>query len=118
MPRSKYGRLVLTEVLVEAGLALIHEAECSEHMTKLRRACQARDGLMVALLALCPIRRKNFAALEIGGSFAQIKDQWWILLAASDTKERRADERAVDELLTPVIDRYVTEHRPILARSN
>jgi hypothetical protein len=38
VPRSKYGRLVLTEVLVEAGLALIHEAECSEHMTKLRRA--------------------------------------------------------------------------------
>jgi hypothetical protein len=29
-------------------------------------------GLMVALLALCPIRRKSFAALEIGHSFIQI----------------------------------------------
>ena len=29
-PRSKFDRLVLTEVLVEAGLTLIHEAEHSQ----------------------------------------------------------------------------------------
>ena len=70
-PRSKFDRLVLTEVLVEAGLTLIHEAEITPHLTELARACQVRNGLMVALLALCPIRRKNFAALEIGRSFVE-----------------------------------------------
>ena len=117
-PRSKFDRLVLTEVLVEAGLALIHEAEHSRNMTKLARACQVRNGLMVALNALCPIRRKNFTALEIGRSFVKIQDRWWIVLSAAETKEKRADERPVDELLTAVIDRYLAQHRPVLARSN
>jgi hypothetical protein len=85
-PRSKFDRLVLPEVLVEAGLTLIQEAAQSQ-MTKLARACQVRSGLMVALLALCPIRRKNFAALEIGRSFVKIRGTWWIVLSASETKE-------------------------------
>jgi integrase len=117
-PRSKFDRLVLTEVLVEAGLTLIHEAEITPHLTELARACQVRNGLMVALLALCPIRRKNFAALQIGRSFVKIKGTWWIVLSASETKENRPDERPIDELLTPVIDRYLGQHRPVLARTD
>jgi integrase len=117
-PRSKFDRLILTEVLVEAGLTLIHEAEHSRNLTKLARACQVRNGLMVALLALCPIRRKNFAALEIGRSFVEIHGTWWIVLSASETKEKRADERPINELLKPVIDRYLGQHRPVLARSD
>jgi len=117
-PRSKFDRLVLTEVLVEAGLTLIHEAEISRNLTQLARATQARNGLMVALLALCPIRRKNFAALEIDRSFVEIQGTWWIVLSASETKEKRADERPINELLTPVIDRYLCHHRPVLARTD
>jgi integrase len=117
VPRSKFDRVVLTEVLVEAGLTLFHEAECSSNMTKLARATQVRNGLMVALLALCPIRRKNFAALQLGRSFVNIHGLWWIVLSSSETKERRADERPVDELLNPLIDRYLGQDRPVLARS-
>jgi integrase len=87
-------------------------------MTKLARAYQVRNGLMVALLAFCPIRRKNFAALEVGRSFIKIGGQWWIILSAAETKERRADERPVDELLTPIIDRYLAQHHPVLAHSD
>jgi site-specific recombinase XerD len=117
-PRSKFDRLVLAEVLVEAGLTLMHEAELSETMTDLERACQFRNGLMVALLGFCPIRRKNFTALEIGRSFVKIRGKWWIVLSASETKEKRVDERTVDELLTPFIDRYVNQYRQVLARSD
>ena len=117
-PRWKFDRLVSTETLVEAGLTLIQEAEHSRHMSKFARAKQVRNGLMVALLALCPIRRKNFATLEIGRSFVEIKGTWWIVLSASETKEKRADERPLNELLKPVIDRYIDQHRPVLARSD
>ena len=116
-PRSKFDRLVSTETLVEAGLTLIQEAEHVRHMSKFARAKQVRNGLMVALLALCPIRRKNFAALEIGRSFVEIKGTWWIVLSASETKEKRADERPLNGLLKPVVDRYIDQHRPVLARS-
>jgi integrase len=117
-PRSKFGRLVLSEVLVQAGLKLIHEAEYRRDLTKLARARRVRNGLMVALLAFCPIRRKNFAGLEIGRSFVKIRGEWWILLSASETKEKRPDERRVNEILTPIIDRYLDQYRPVLARSD
>ena len=117
-PRSKFDRSVLTEVLVEAGLTLIHEAETAPRLSGLARARQVRNGLMVALLGLCSIRLKNFAALEIGRSFVEIKGKWWIVLRASETKENRADERPVDDMLKPAIDRYLTEYRPVLAGAN
>ena len=117
-PRSKTDRLVLTEVLVEAGLTLIAEAEAASQLSMLARARQVRNGLMMVLLALCPIRLKNFAALEIGRTFVQNKGRWWIVLSPSETKERRADERPIDDLIRPVIDRYLSLCRPVLARSD
>jgi len=117
-PRSKNDRLVLTEVLIEAGLTLIAEAEATADLTKLARARIVRNGLMVALLACCPIRLKNFAALEIGRSFVNVNGDWWIVLAGSETKEARPDERPVPDFLNPEIDRYVQTYRPILARTD
>jgi integrase len=114
-PRSKTNRWVLTEVLVKAGLTLITEAENSPKMSKLVQARQVRNGLMVAMLAMHPIRLKNFAALEIGRSLVEIKGSWWIVLSASDTKEDRPDERRVDDLLKPALDRYLRKYRPVQA---
>ncbi len=114
-PRSKAHRWVLTEVLVEAGLTLITDAENSRRMSKLGQARQVRNGLMVAMLAMHPIRLKNFAALEIGRSLVEIKGSWWIVLSASETKEDRPDERRIDDLLQPALDRYLKKHRPALA---
>jgi len=114
-PRSKFDRVVTTEVLVAAGLGFIHEAESCPKLTELARACQVRNGLMVASLAFCPIRLKNFVSLEIGRSFIQIQGTWWIVLSAAETKENRPDERPINGLLTPVIDRYLGEYRSVLA---
>jgi hypothetical protein len=70
-PRSKFDRLVLTGRLVEAGMTLVVEAErFARH--DLGRARGVRNGVMIALLALCPIRLKNFAALEMGHTFKEI----------------------------------------------
>ncbi|MBR1287728.1 site-specific integrase [Bradyrhizobium sp. AUGA SZCCT0177] len=114
-PRSKTNRWVLTEVLVEAGLTLIAEAENSRRMSKLGQARQVRNGLMVAMLAMHPVRLKNFAALEIGRSLVEIKGSWWIVLSATETKEDRPDERRIDDLLQPALDRYLKKYRPFLA---
>jgi site-specific recombinase XerD len=113
-PRSKFNRLVETNILVDAGMTLM--AEAATHRSALARARQFRNGLMIALLALHLIRLKNFAALEIGRTFRKVKDTWWIILPASETKEKRADERPVVPYLTRWIERYLHTHRPILAR--
>ena len=117
-PRSKANRWVLTEVLVEAGLTLIAEAENSRRMSKLGQARQVRNALMVAMLAMHPIRLKNFADLEIGRNFVEIKGSWWIVLSASETKEGRPDERRIDDLLQPALDRYLKKYRPFLAEAD
>ena len=117
-PKSKFGRLVYTNVLIDAGMMLMAEVDAATHCSALARARQFRNGLMVAMLAFHPIRPKNFAALEIGRSFKQVNGSWWIVLSNSETKEKRTDERLVDPYLTPWIDRYLSVHRPVLARTD
>jgi integrase len=113
-PRSKADRLILTDVLVECGLTLMAEAEQSKSLSPLEQARQFRNGLMVALLALHPIRLKNFASLAIGRTIKEIDRHWWIVLSAKDTKENRTDERQIDQALTAQFDRYLRIHRPKL----
>ncbi len=116
VPRSKFDRLVFTERLVEAGLTLVAEAErfASDDLV---RARGVRNGLMIALLALRPIRPKNFAALEIGHTFRKVGGTWWIALPGTLTKSRRPDERRVPEILYRPIDLYLHQSRPVLLRS-
>jgi integrase len=117
-PRSKSDRLVLAEVLVEAGLTLMAEAESSATLLRLAKARQFRNGLMVAMLALHPIRLKNFASLEIGRNLVSIDGWWWIVLSATETKESRTDERRIDELIAPAVETYLSKYRPLLEDRN
>ena len=95
-PRSKLNRFVYTEQIVKAGLTLILEAK-DFTKTPVKRARAIRNGLMLALLAGNPIRRKNFASLEIGQTFRKIEGQWWICVTASATKtKQRPEERPPD----------------------
>ena len=114
-PRSKFDRLVFTGRLVEAGLTLVAEAQFAS--SELVRVRSVRNGLMIALLALCPIRIKNFAALEIGHTFKEVHGSWWIALPSISTKSRRPDERRVPELLNHSIDMYLNQSRPLLIGS-
>jgi len=113
-PRSKYGRLVFTGRIVEAGLTLMTEAQQFAENDP-ARARGVRNGLIIALLALSPIRLKNFAALQIGHTFKQVHGSWWIALPSIATKSRRApEERRVPEFLNPWIEIYLDKSRPIL----
>ena len=115
IPRSKAGRLVLTERLVEAGLTLIQEAEMFGK-TPRAKALGARNGLMIALLALHPVRIKNFAALSIGDTFVQINGRWWLQIPSDDTKTGGIDQRQVPDFITEVLKRYLQVHRQVLCR--
>ena len=108
-PRPKYHRIVSSDRLLALGLQLIRRGETSIHLIELARARLMRDGLMIALLALCPIRLRNLAELCIGRQIRRIGETWWIILEAAETKTGRPDERPVPEILTGPIDRWL-EH--------
>jgi len=112
-PRDKTDRLVLADRLLEAGLTLIQEAE-SFAPTPMRRARGVRNGLMVALLALHPLRIKNFATLRIGESIKKTEGHWWLITDIKNTKTSRRDERRVPQFMTEIIDRYVRQYRQLL----
>jgi integrase len=115
-PRSKFDRLVLTERLVEAGLTLVVEAQQFAG-NDFARARGIRNGLMIALLAVCPNRLKNFSTLEIGHTFKHVHGSWWTAVPGTLTKSRRPDERRVPEWLNSAIDLYLNQSRPVLLRS-
>jgi len=112
-PRPKYHRIVLSGRLLALGLELIRRGETSTHLTELARARLVRDGLMIALLSLCPIRLRNLAELHVGRQLRRIGDTWWIILEAAETKTGRPDERPVPEILTSHIDRWLKHWRTL-----
>lgn len=113
-PRSKYDRLVFTDQLAEAGLTLIGEARRFA-TSEFKRAVGIRNGLMLATLALCPIRLKNFAALEMGSTFRDLDGSWWITLPKQATKsKKRPEERRLPDFMRPVVDLYISEARSAL----
>jgi integrase len=71
---------------------------------------------MIALLALCPIRRKNFAALQVGTTFRQVKGQWWIALCGRETKIGSPEERPIADWMNPYIELYLNKARPVLLK--
>ncbi len=113
VPRNKFERLVLSDRLVEAGLTLVAEAGTYAKST-FERAKGIRNGLMIALLAVCPIRIKNFAALEINATFKEVDGNWWITLPFKSTKTKSLEERPVPEFLNHAIDLCLKQARPVL----
>jgi integrase len=116
-PSTKAARIIPSSRLLRLGLELIERARASTTGTKLQIARLHRDGLMIAMLALCPIRLKNFASLQIGKHLRKIDDHWWIILAAEETKTGRADERPLPAILTPIIDQWIDTYRLCFLRS-
>jgi integrase/recombinase XerD len=104
--------LKLSDALLDLGLDLIDKATSS---TGLRAAILYRDGLVIALLALVPLRRRNLAGLRLGKNLIELNGSWLISLPAEETKTRAPLELDFPELLTQPLATYLQIHRPLLA---
>jgi len=63
---AKRERIISTQKILHSGLALMEEARSMAETDQRYWKARYRDGLMISLLALRPLRRRNFAAIEIG----------------------------------------------------
>lgn len=103
-------------VLLRLGLDLMAKAEAEDGgLYPNRRAGRYRDGLMIALLAHRPLRRRNFASLQIGRHVVREPSGWHIRVPASETKTRRALDYDIPTALQGHLDRYLARYRPVLA---
>lgn len=114
---GKRARLRDPADLVELGCTLMTTAENRVRPEVRKNALLFRDGLQIALLALRPLRKRNFASLEIGKHVVQIDGAWWLVLSREETKTRQPVEVPFPQQLVPALLRYLEKYRPLLAGS-
>jgi integrase len=116
-PERKRGRILSSDVLLKAGLR--HAGPNAEMATTpLEAAKRRRDGAMVAMLALMPMRRRAFANLELGRSLHILPEEIIVALPEELTKTGVPWEAPVPEQVAPALRRYLDEVRPwLMARS-
>lgn len=73
-----------------------------------------RDGLIIAFLILCPLRRRNLASLALGQGLERQGDAWRVRIPAEETKTRREIYWRWPILLDDALNHYFTVHRPAL----
>jgi integrase/recombinase XerD len=110
---GKY-HLVTSDRLYALGVELmdraVADAAVAGRISK-AHAFQYRDGLIVALLALIPLRRRTLAALRIGRHLIKTGDLWALDIPAADTKSRRPLDYPISRELSARIDTYLDRFR-------
>jgi integrase/recombinase XerD len=120
-PRPKRYHLITSERLYALGLELMDRATKSvEERSNLSKAIafQYRDGLLIALLAPVPLRRRTLAALRIGTHLVKAGDAWALDIPASDTKAKKALEFPLSPMLSGHIDIYLKHFRTRIPGAN
>lgn len=121
--KNKRPRMVDAERLYQLGHTLMAKAEVAflnsdRSVPSKNEALNYRDGLMIALLAARPIRRKNMAQIEIGEHLTRHGDLYHLAFEAEDVKNRHDLAFAVPNDLTPYIDTYLETYRPAFGGSD
>jgi integrase len=114
--RDKLSRVKPPEELTKLGERLMDEAEAAAERSVRRRAVRYRDGLLIALLAYRPIRRKNLAMMRLGRHLMKVGGLWRILFTAEETKTHVPYEAVLPAALEPRLEHYLNVHRPVLLR--
>jgi hypothetical protein len=114
LPQDRFNRLVPPWQTLDFGLELMATAHTLPTDGHKQREIQYRDGLLLALRSLWPIRRRSLAALTVSRHLEFDHAGVNILLYPADTKSRRAESFRVPEQLLPFFMRYLKEIRPIL----
>jgi integrase/recombinase XerD len=116
-PEDRFHRLVPPWDTLDLGMELMDNAVTLPPARK-QRELQYRDGLLLALLSLWPIRRRSIAALTVSRHLEFDAAGVNILLHAEDTKAKRSESFRVPRPLLPYLLHYLKSIRPrLLGRS-
>jgi len=117
----RYSQKVTSAQLFALGVKLMAEAENSALAAAIvlnEDALTYRDGLIIALLACVPLRRRTLASLTINQHLLKIGGAWLLDIPAVDTKTRRPLEFPIPHALSERINLYLVEFRGALMGAN
>jgi integrase/recombinase XerD len=105
--RDTGASIVGANELFHLGLDLMAESGAEAGITTWHQAIDYRDGLMIALLAAHPLRRRNFMAIEIGKHLVQRSEELWLQFDRTETKNHEPIEAPVPDCLVPHLGHYI-----------
>jgi site-specific recombinase XerC len=86
----------------------------SNYKTSWGAALDYRDGLLISLLALIPLRLRTVTALRIGTHLVKSGDSWALDIPAEDVKTKRALEYPLCVELSEQMNVYLNRFRPCI----
>jgi integrase/recombinase XerD len=113
-PKPEKHHLVTSETLYALGIKLMDGAITNANAAKnmsIAHALDYRDGLIIVLLALIPLRRRTVAALRIGKHLVRSGDLWALDIPANDIKTKRPLDYPISPELSGSIDLYINQFR-------
>ncbi len=109
------GPVITSLQLFELGQQLMDESKPrADTPISMDDAIRYRDGLMFALVAFNPMRRKNLVALEVGRQLVREGSGWYLIIPREKTKTGTPIEFPVPELLNSYLAIYLENVRPRL----
>lgn len=111
--RSRHLTAIPTsDRLLDVGLQTIREARSASVLRK-HDAIAYRNGLIVALLACHAPRRRSLTSLELGANIRREEQGYGIWLSADEMKAGQPYGFRLSDVLTDVMDDYLSEVRPL-----
>lgn len=115
-PQDRFARLVPPPATLDLGFRLMDEPDASQDIGRQLGEIRYRDGLILAMLSVWPIRRRSLASLTISSHIRRHEDTITIQLNETDVKSKRPQVFKMPDLLAPYMVRYLDDIRPKLLK--
>jgi hypothetical protein len=105
--------------VINLPFALMKEAWRQRDDKPVQSAVTAQIAVAIAILTVAPVRIKNLTEIRLGLNLNKLggpRSQYWLHFPNYDVKNRMKLEFPLEDHITPLIDKYVHEFRPVLLR--
>ena len=106
-PSDRFDKLVPAWQVFDHGLELMDNAIRRGRLIGSRQRIDYRDGFMLALVSLWPIRRRSIAALTVSRHIEFDEAGINLHLFGDDNKMNRPESFRLPELLVPYLEQYL-----------
>lgn len=117
--RPKTAHIQHTATLVKLGIALMNEASAGDPLKgppDIETALKFQAGLMIVVLAIAPLRIRNFQDIVIGRSLVYEHKRYLLRFSAAETKTGMKIEIPLPAELEPYIKIFCAKYRPALMK--
>ena len=101
--------------------ALIEQARRTQEHAEVKAAIIAQIAVAIAVLSVAPIRLGNLGKIRLGENLIKpggLHEPYWLVFPDYDVKNGVPLEFELDRRLTNLIEEYVEDFRPTLARGS